>query len=36
MGFYHIGLTTPKNSPENITVNLVEMQQLPETEKADS
>ena len=36
MGLYHVVLTTPKTSNEKITVNLVEMQQLPEIEKADS
>ena len=36
MGLYHVVLTTPKTSPEKITLTLVEMQQLPEIEKVDS
>ena len=36
LGHYHVVLTTPKTSPEKITLNLVEMQQLPEIEKVDS
>ena len=35
LGLYHV-LTTPKTSPEKITLTLVEMQQLPEIEKVDS
>ena len=35
-GLYHVVLTTPKTSPEKITLKLVEMQQLPEIEKVDS
>ena len=35
-GIYHVVLTTPKTSPEKITLTLVEMQQLPEIEKVDS
>ena len=36
LGLCHVVLTTPKNSPEKITLTLVEMQQLPEIEKVDS
>ena len=36
MGLYHVVLTTPKTSPEIITLTSVEMQQLPEIEKVDS
>ena len=36
LGLCHVVLTTPKTSPENITLTLVEMQQLPEIEKVDS
>ena len=36
LGLYHVVLTTPKTSPETITLTLVEMQQLPEIEKVDS
>ena len=35
-GLSHIVLTTPKSSPEKITLTLVEMEQLTETEKAFS
>ena len=34
--FCHVVLTTPKTSPEKITLTLVEMQHLPEIEKVDS
>ena len=36
LGLHHVVLTTPKTSPEKITLTLVEMQQLPEIEKVDS
>ena len=36
LGFYHVGLTTPKTSPEKPTLTVVEMQQLPAFEKTDS
>ena len=36
LGLYHVVLTTPKSSLEKITLDLVEMQQLPEIEKVDS
>ena len=36
LGLYPVVLTTPKTSPEKITLTLVEMQQLPEIEKVDS
>ena len=36
LGLYRVVLTTPKTSPEKITLTLVEMQELPETEKLDS
>ena len=36
MGLYHVVLTTPKTSPEKITLSIAEMQHLPENEKVDS
>ena len=33
---YHVVLTTPKTSPEKITLTLVEMEQLPEIEEVNS
>ena len=36
LGFYHAVLTTPKTSPEKLTLTVVEMQQLPDIEKTDS
>ena len=36
MGLYHVALTTPKSSPEKLTLTVVEMQQLPDIEKTDS
>ena len=36
MGPYHVVLTTPKTSPEILTLTVVEMQQLPDIEKTDS
>ena len=36
LGLYHVVLTTPKTSSKNITLTLVEMQQLPGIEKVDS
>ena len=33
---YHVVLTTPKTSPEKLTLTVVEMQQLPDIEKTDS
>ena len=36
MGLNHVVLTTPKASPEKLTVTVVEMQQLPDIEKTDS
>ena len=36
LGLHQVVLTTSKTSPEKITLTLVEMQQLPETEKVDS
>ena len=36
LGLYHVVLTTPKTSPEKLTLNVVEMQQLPNIEKTDS
>ena len=32
----HVVLTTPKTSPENFTLSVVEMQQLPDIENTDS
>ena len=36
LGPYHVVPTTPKTSPEKLTLTVVEMQQLPEIEKTDS
>ena len=36
LGLHHVVLTTPKTSPEKITLTLVEMQQLREIEKVVS
>ena len=37
MGLYHVALRSkPKNSPEKITLTLVETQQLPDSEQVDS
>ena len=36
LGLYHVLLTTPKTSPEKLTLTVVEMQQLPYIEKVDS
>ena len=36
LGLYHVVLTTPKTSPEKLTLTVVEMQQLQEIEKIDS
>ena len=36
LGISYVVLSTPKTSPEKITLTLVEMQQLPEIEKVDS
>ena len=36
LGLYHVVFTTPKTSPEKLTVTVVEMQQLPDIEKTDS
>ena len=36
LGLYHVVLTTPKTSPEKITLIIVEMQQMPDIEKTDS
>ena len=36
LGLYHVVLTTPKPSPEKLTLTVVEMQQLPDIEKTDS
>ena len=35
-GLYHVVLTTPKTSPEKLTLTVVEMQQLPDIEKTVS
>ena len=35
LGLYHVVLTTPKTSPEKLTLTVVEMQQLPDNEKTD-
>ena len=36
LGLYHVVHTTPKTSPEKLTLTVVEMQQLPDIEKIDS
>ena len=36
LGLYDVVLTTPKTSPEKLTLTVVEMQQLPDIEKTDS
>ena len=36
LGLYHVVLTTPKTSPEKLTLTVVEMQQMPDLEKTDS
>ena len=36
LGLYHVELGKPKDSPEKSTLTLVETQQLPDFEKADS
>ena len=36
LGLYHVVLTTPKTSPEKLTLTVVEMQQLPDIGKTDS
>ena len=36
LGLHHVVLTTPKTSPEKLTLTVVEMQQLPDIEKTDS
>ena len=36
LGLYHVVLTTPKTSPEKLTLTVVEMQQLSDLEKTDS
>ena len=35
LGLYHVVLTNPKTCPEKITLTLVEMQELPQTEQVD-
>ena len=36
LGLHHIVLRTSKNSPEKLTLNVVEIQQMPDIEKTDS
>ena len=37
LGLYHVGLRSkPKDSPEKITLTLLEIQQLPDIEQTDS
>ena len=36
LGQYHVVLTTPKSSPEKLTLTVVEIKQLPDIEKTDS
>ena len=33
LGLYHVVLTTPKTSPEKVTMTVVEIQYLPNIEK---
>ena len=33
LGFYHVVLTTPRTSPEKLTLTVVEKQQLPDIEE---
>ena len=35
LGLYHVVLTTPKTSPQKLTLSVVEMQQLPDIDKID-
>ena len=36
VGLYHVVLTTPKTSPEKLTLTVVEIQQLPDIYRTDS
>ena len=36
LGLYHVVLTTPKTSPEKLTLTVFEIQQLPDIEETDS
>ena len=36
LGLYHVVLTTPRTSPEKLTLTVVEMQNLPDIEKTSS
>ena len=36
LGLYHVEIRKPEDSPEAITLTLVEIQQLPDIEKVDS
>ena len=36
LGLYHVVLTTPKTSPEKLTLTVFETQQLLDIEKVDS
>ena len=36
LGLYHVELTTPKTTPEKLTLPVVEIQQLPDIERTDS
>ena len=36
LGLYYVVITTPKTSPEKLTLTIVEMQQLADFEKPDS
>ena len=36
LGLYHVVLTTPKTSPEKLTLTVIEMQQRPDIGKTDS
>ena len=36
LGLYPVVLTTPKTSPEKLTLSVVEIQQFPDNDKTDS
>ena len=36
LGLYHVVLTTPKSSPQKLTLTVVEMQHLPDIGRTDS
>ena len=36
LGLYHVVLTTPKTSPEIVTLTVIEMQEMPDIARTDS